>query len=221
LRDVFHGIHKEHLENEESKSRLRNFLSEEFLKLPPGHIDGKTIADLGAGSGVVGTINLLEMGAVHVHALDLDDSYTETARPILENEAEYVGRWTLDIGNVLDLPYDDNSFEFVVCQGTLHHTKDEMLGLREIYRVLSPGCKAFVTFGGGSEGLMNKFFRDTLHAEYRASPLFAQIVDNHLSVEWVHDQIDWLLGNIEKDDSQSYDNSVILLESPTVPDLTG
>jgi ubiquinone/menaquinone biosynthesis C-methylase UbiE len=51
----------------------------------------------------------------------------------------------LDVaGRVADaesLPYDDNTFDLVVGHAVLHHIPDVELALREVLRVLRPGCR--------------------------------------------------------------------------------
>jgi hypothetical protein len=39
----------------------------------------------------------------------------------------------------MDIPFEDNEFDIVWCNGVLHHTSDPDRGLREIARVLKPG----------------------------------------------------------------------------------
>lgn len=43
------------------------------------------------------------------------------------------------------LPFDDNSFDTIVCFNTLEHIYDAYASIEEIYRVLKPGGKAVVT----------------------------------------------------------------------------
>lgn len=47
-------------------------------------------------------------------------------------------------GSVLDLPFDDNSFDIVFCHGVLHHVPDIDRAQSEIHRVLGPDGKLIV-----------------------------------------------------------------------------
>ena len=45
------------------------------------------------------------------------------------------------IGSIMELPFDDASFDCIVCLETLEHVKDPFKALSEVYRVLKPGGK--------------------------------------------------------------------------------
>lgn len=40
-----------------------------------------------------------------------------------------------------EIPFEDNTFDFVICRSLLHHLEDPRLGLKEMFRVLKPGGK--------------------------------------------------------------------------------
>ncbi len=111
------------------------------------YVKGKKVLDIGCGSGRF-TIALAKLGAGHVTGVDLGDDGLEVARELaslakLENI-------TFDKHSVLDLPYEDESFDFVYCKGVLHHTGNLNKGLKEYHRVLKKGGKAFLyLYGSG------------------------------------------------------------------------
>lgn len=50
-----------------------------------------------------------------------------------------------EFGSVLDIPFKDSSFDFVICSGVVHHTPDPEKAINEIYRVLKPGGFAYIS----------------------------------------------------------------------------
>ncbi len=54
------------------------------------------------------------------------------------------------------LPFQSNSFDFIVSSGVLHHTPNTRHGVQEIYRVLKPGGRAMISL----------YYRNWLLAKY-------------------------------------------------------
>ena len=54
-------------------------------------------------------------------------------------------RVELYLGDIQRLPYKDECFDKVLLVETLEHLEDDLLGLREVWRVLKPGAKAVVS----------------------------------------------------------------------------
>ena len=120
--------------------------SHEYFNVDELFFNDKICLDAGCGSNVNGTRALLDLGAKKVHAFDLDESIFEIAPKFLK---KFEGKYELKTGNVLDIPYDDNFFDFVFCSGVLHHTTDFFNGLSELARVTKHGgVLYFSTLGG-------------------------------------------------------------------------
>jgi len=107
--------------------------------------DGERVLDIGCGSG-----RLLELfsSLKHVSYFGLDAS-----RKLIEiaqsNCKEYtLQNVTFQVGNALELPYHDDFFDKVFCVATLQHVPSDeyrFTAVKEIYRVLRPGGKLFLT----------------------------------------------------------------------------
>ena len=80
---------------------------------------------------------------------------------------EFDGRYELTTGNVLNISFADNTFDFVHCGGVLHHSADVMQGIRELARVTKVGGILYIhTYGAG--GLVREvttFFRDKYNVD--------------------------------------------------------
>lgn len=64
-----------------------------------------------------------------------------------------------------DIPFPDDSFDFVVCRSLLHHLPDAVAGLKEIKRVLKPGGK-FVCWETNKSWLAEFIRSKTQHGDH-------------------------------------------------------
>lgn len=104
---------------------------------------GKTCLDAGCGGGRY-SIAMGSLGAKHVIGADISDTGLEDAR----NRAKALPNVEFRAASVLDLPFDDESFDFVCCSGVLHHTSDAKKGLSELVRILRPSGQLFLLLYG-------------------------------------------------------------------------
>jgi SAM-dependent methyltransferase len=94
-------------------------------RVPFSLVEGKACLDIGCGHGRYSKA-LVDFGASHVTGVDLNI-------PDFKH-----GKFSFKKGSILELPFEDNEFEFVFCNGVLHHTVNWRKGLCEAVRVLKP-----------------------------------------------------------------------------------
>ena len=124
--------------------------SEEFLRLLdrrsaeshathllPHLRSGQRVLDFGCGPGTitVGLARSVEPG--EVHGIDLEESQIELARAAAKAGGH--DNVTFHVGDVTDLPFDDDSFDVAHCHAVLMHVPDTPAVLSEVKRVLKPG----------------------------------------------------------------------------------
>lgn len=63
----------------------------------------------------------------------LDYTTTDLNSPIADVKAD-----------ICNLPFDDNSFNFIICNHVLEHIPDDLKAMKELYRVLAPGGTAIL-----------------------------------------------------------------------------
>lgn len=107
---------------------------------------GKTCLDAGCGGGRY-LVALSRLGAAKVAGIDISEDAVKAANQRLETRGlspvAHAQR-----ASVLEIPFPDASFDYVVSSGVIHHTPDPKRGFRELVRVLKPGGKLFLSVYG-------------------------------------------------------------------------
>jgi ubiquinone/menaquinone biosynthesis C-methylase UbiE len=113
----------------------------ERIEREAGPLAGKHLLEIGCGMGF-DSVEFLKRG-VRVTAIDL----TESAVRIARQHFEVAGlRPESDqVGNALDLPFPDATFDAVWSNGVLHATGDTARAIAEVRRVLKPGGRAMIS----------------------------------------------------------------------------
>ena len=104
--------------------------------IPISAIEGKSVIDVGCGGGRY-TVAWGLLGAGKVLGYDISATGIADARSRVESSD--IDNVTFQEGNVLSLPFADNSFDIVYSNGVLHHTTDWQKGVAELVRILKPG----------------------------------------------------------------------------------
>lgn len=107
--------------------------------IPFSEMKGMKVLEIGLGYGTVSQ-RLAESGADYT-GLDI------AAGPVamVNNRLEQLGLTGKACqGSILDAPFPDNTFDWVVAIGCFHHTGNLQRALEEARRVLKPGGKAMV-----------------------------------------------------------------------------
>jgi len=211
-RKVFHKLHAAHLADDYISGRHTRVIETDRMGVESDFLCNLKCADLGCGSAVHGTVNLLELGASYVNAMDLDESFIGLAEKRLRADSKFNNRWQLDVGSLMELPYPDECFDFVLCAGVIHHTLDDQKAVDEIYRVMKSEAKAYLSVTGKG-GLFNRFFMELLRDEYRHNPEMQKIVKAGQLEAWLKEQITDLKSKIENDDEESYRVSISLMDN--------
>jgi ubiquinone/menaquinone biosynthesis C-methylase UbiE len=106
------------------------------LGIEPEYFRGKHVVDCGFGGTGWASELFARSGAATVSGVDLNPRWAERLRGRL---AKYDVPTDLRPGNVLDLPFEDERFDYVHSHGVMHHTVDWKRGVSEMVRVLKPG----------------------------------------------------------------------------------
>lgn len=117
------------------RKQINSYLFQQVLKLPKG----AKLLDVGCGTGD----QLKQVVNYGFDAMGIEPS---------ENMRKHIGpelvKGTVINGSVLNLPFEDNSFDFVYAIEVFRYlnSEDNLCGFKEISRVLKPGGLFFGTF---------------------------------------------------------------------------
>lgn len=101
---------------------------------------GSTILEVAPGPGYL-SIALARTGGYTVTGLDISETFVQIARA---KAAEAGVAVDFRLGNASAMPFEDESFDFVVCCAAFKNFSDPVGALRETHRVLRPGGGALI-----------------------------------------------------------------------------
>ena len=169
-------------------------LTVDFDRLRVGR--GTRFIDVGAGAGRH-SFEALRRGA-DVTAYDLDEVELKGVAEMFDALAAAgelppgaVGR--VQVGDMLDLPYDDGHFGCVLASEVLEHVADDDRAIAELVRVLAPGGTLAVTVPRWLPERICWALSSEYHSNdgghvriYRADELRAKLVDSGLVATYRH-----------------------------------
>jgi ubiquinone/menaquinone biosynthesis C-methylase UbiE len=129
-------------------------------KLSEGLADGDKVLEIAPGPGYL-AIELAKRRKVKITGLDISATFVAIAR---EN-AQSAG---MDIdfqqGNVSAMPFENEKFDFLICTSAFKNFSEPLKALNEMYRVLKPGGKAWISDlrRDVSNATIDNFVNDTM-----------------------------------------------------------
>jgi ubiquinone/menaquinone biosynthesis C-methylase UbiE len=151
--EVYYNLWKHFRKNEYHDETIKN-LNERFEKNNIYINNIECALDDGCGSGRY-TYALSNLGCKRIWGVDISSNSIAFAK---QNNVLKNGKVQFLTCSVLDLPFEDESFDFVFSNGVLHHTVDVKRGIDEIHRVLKKDGKCWLYLYGGK----NSFFWDVV-----------------------------------------------------------
>lgn len=101
---------------------------------------GDRVLEVAPGPGYF-AIECAKLGDYRVSALDISETFVEIARKNARREGVQVD---FRLGNASEMPFEDNSFNFLFCRAAFKNFSAPIGALREMYRVLKPNGRALI-----------------------------------------------------------------------------
>ena len=139
--------------------------------------------DAGSGEGY-GTAILASAGAASAVGIDLDEESITHAR-------ERYGQM-FEAADIASLPFDNASFDLVVCFETIEHLDDDVGALRELRRVLADDGLLIISTPNRDEYLVENEFHKR---EYAPAEFDALLAEHFAERHWLYQQ-NWLLSAV-------------------------
>jgi len=101
---------------------------------------GSQVLEVAPGPGYF-AIELAKLGGYRVTGLDISRTFVDIAR---QNAAEAGVEVDFRHGNASQMPFYDQSFDFLLCRAAFKNFAQPLEALQEMYRVLKPGGRALI-----------------------------------------------------------------------------
>lgn len=178
-REIYDEQHKRILNNEKTMKRFLNMIQEPYFGLEPNYFKGKKIIDVGCGNTAKLLIRFHDFGCSDLVGLELGSDFkNDVANNFLKYKIPK-DNFNLISGSVLELPCEDNSFDFVCCHGVLLHLNnfDEVeKGFKELSRICKKGGYLYVV--SGLQGGLIENILPAIRDYYMHNKNFKNIIDN-------------------------------------------
>lgn len=101
---------------------------------------GSSVLEVAPGPGYF-AVELAKLGAYRITGLDISRTFVEIAR-------SHAARTGVEVdfrqGNASHMPFEDSTFDFLVCSAAFKNFTEPLQALQEMYRVLRPGGRALI-----------------------------------------------------------------------------
>ena len=112
-------------------------LADRLSKEIPAH---SRVLEVAPGPGCL-SIELTKLGQYEMTGLDISDTFVEIATANAQKESVKVD---FRQGNVSAMPFDDNTFDLIVCRAAFKNFSQPLQAMNEMYRVLKLGGHAII-----------------------------------------------------------------------------
>ncbi|MFX1431953.1 MAG: class I SAM-dependent methyltransferase [Promethearchaeota archaeon] len=117
-------------------------------------INKGNLIDVGSGTGFLSIEIAKRAPELKIYGIDLSKKMVEIA----SGNAKHLKNVKFKLANAINLPFENNSVDFIVSTGSFHHWKHPIKVFNECYRILKPTCEAWI-YDGCSNPPKNETFK--------------------------------------------------------------
>jgi ubiquinone/menaquinone biosynthesis C-methylase UbiE len=137
-------------------------------------IDKGVLIDVGSGTGFLSIEIAKRAPKLNIYGIDLSRKMVEIA----SGNARNFGNVKFKLANAIDLPFENNSVDFIVSTGSFHHWKHPFKVFNECYRILKDNGIAWI-YDGCSNSPKNEKIKLKRQYGVFKYPLLSQIQKLH------------------------------------------
>lgn len=148
--------------------------------LPASWFKGKRVLDVGCGNTGYMQVAMHRLGAKSITCVDIGDGWIPELVKVTTQFNVPRTQIQCFSGSVTELPFGDDSFDFVINNGVLMHLESVELAeraMKELARVTDRGGCLYVYTGVDKPGLMDRYILPALRKAYAEDAEFRQFVD--------------------------------------------
>ena len=209
-RQIYESQHDLYSTDEDSFQRLYNMYDNSSFPISKDWFNGKIALDGGCGNAGPFILWLLNQGIESVYGIDIGTAWIDKLHKSLENKGIVKSKLNLKQGNVLDIPFENDFFDFVTINGVLIHLNnvDEIRkAFKEGARVLKSGGYYYTVYGS-CRGVFTDAIFPALQKYYKDNKYFKDLIDN-ISPKTIHDTIDLIAKEHSNQTGEKIDSETI------------
>jgi SAM-dependent methyltransferase len=207
-RAVYHDQHERVANDPATMERFIDMFSAEYFGLERPFWEGAKAIDVGCGNTGKMLIALHKLGVRDITGTDLGEDFIEPTQKVLRKHG--ATNIKLVPGNALNLPFQDDEFDFAACHGVLIHlaNMDEVRqAFAELARITKRNGWLYTVFGCVG-GLMEDCLVPALRNYYRDNQDFRRAIDN-LEPELFHQALSLSVKGVEQFEGERVDLSAV------------
>lgn len=206
-REIYHKQHMLIANDLKAMDRFINMFTPEYFGVNKNFFrGGRKILDAGCGDTAKVIIAMHRLGSRDITGFDLGNEFIPVARESLRRHGIPQEDVTLTSGNLLSIPFPDETFDFVICHGVLVHLnilEEVTLAFSELARVTKKNGYLYTVYGIVG-GLLEDAIIPALRKYYRENHDFKNFIDTEMPEDF-HRVIDFISESIYEHEGEEID----------------